>query len=129
GHDTPLSTAPVAPVGFGLVTIDQLVPSQCSTNVFSTNEESVYSPTASQLDVLGHDTPLRTGDVAPLGLGLVTIDQLVPFQRSTNVLFAELVEYSPTASQLVVLGHDTPVRTGPVAPVAVGRATTEQLDP
>jgi hypothetical protein len=68
----------------GLVTIDQLVPFQCSTNV----EELLLVPTAKQLVVLGHDTPLRTAEL----LGLVTIDQLVPFQCSTNVFVPELAK-------------------------------------
>jgi hypothetical protein len=42
--------------------------------------------------VLGHDTPFKMVQVAPLGFGLVIIDQVVPFHCSTNVLGAELVE-------------------------------------
>jgi hypothetical protein len=49
-------------------------------------------PTALQFVSLGHDTPLSRADVAPVGLGLVTIDQVVPFQCSTNVFCVELAE-------------------------------------
>ena len=64
-------------------------------------------PTAAQVVVLGHDTPSRAASVAPLGFGLATIDQLVPFHCSTNVLKCEFVKLEPTAKQLVVLGHGT----------------------
>jgi hypothetical protein len=89
GHDTPLRLLLVAPFGLGLVTIDQLVPFQCSTNVLVV-EPVVELPTAKQLVVLRHATPLKLA-AESLGLGLATIDQLVPFQCSTNVLKDELV--------------------------------------
>jgi hypothetical protein len=44
-HDTPLKKIEVEPLGFGLVTIDQLVPSQCSANVWVA-PGIVYLPTA-----------------------------------------------------------------------------------
>jgi hypothetical protein len=53
-------------------------PVQC-TNVF--DEAVEYSPTAKQLVVLGHDTPLRLLEVAPLGIGLATIEQLEGISR------------------------------------------------
>jgi hypothetical protein len=37
------------------------------------------------------------GWVDPLGLGLVTIDQVVPFHCSTNVLLIEPSKYWPDA--------------------------------
>ena len=67
------------------MTIDHVVPFQCSTNVVPVENVSYESPTALQLVVLAHDTPLRSSLNEPLGLGLVMIDQLVPFQCSTNV--------------------------------------------
>jgi hypothetical protein len=89
GHDTLFRLLPyafVGPVALGLDMMDQLVPFQRSTNVLvvvPSNER----PTAKQVVGLGHDTPFRTLSAAPVGLGLVTMDQLVPFQRSANVLF------------------------------------------
>jgi hypothetical protein len=127
-HDTPNSADSVALLGLGLATIAQVVPFQRSTNVFST--EFDLSPTAKQLVVSTHDTPPSPALVEPsVGLGLPTIDQLVPFQRSTNVCIAEVVEKKPTAKQLDVLGHDTPSRAEPVAPPGFGLATIDQLVP
>jgi hypothetical protein len=42
-----------------------------------------------QLVALRHDTPNRSLSGEPRGLGLVTSDQLVPSQCSTNVLLTE----------------------------------------
>jgi hypothetical protein len=65
-----------------------------------------------------------------VGLRLATIDHLVPFHRSTNVLVAELVDLKPTAKQLVAVGHDTPFRLASVEPsVGFGLATIDQLVP
>jgi hypothetical protein len=65
-----------------------------------------------QFVVLGHDTLSRPLEVTPVGLGLATIDQLAPFQRSTKVApTVPSVDHPPTASQFVVLTHDTPVRS------------------
>jgi hypothetical protein len=96
--------------------IDQVCPFQCSTNV----EKALgappdwVSPTAKQLVVLGQDSPYRYASPGvPVGLGLVMIDQVCPFQCSANALlipgpYEELSQ--PTAKQLVVLGHDTAYR-------------------
>jgi hypothetical protein len=43
--------------------------------------------------------------------GLVTIDQVVPFHRSTNVV-VDWYAFEPTAKQLVALVHDTPRSVG-----------------
>jgi hypothetical protein len=118
----------LAPVELGLVTIDQLVPFQCSTSVLSADVVEEL-PTAKQLVVLAHATPYRMTAFVPVGLGLVTIDQLVPFQCSTNVLVPEPLDEKPTAKQLVVLGHETPYKTTKFAPVGWGLATIDQLVP
>jgi hypothetical protein len=101
---------------------DQLVPFQCSTNVFG--PEPVV-PTAKQLVVLGHATPERT----PKLVGFVTTDHAVPFQCSTNVLFAEFTKEVPTAKQLVVLGHATPLSTAKFVLVGLGLTMTLQAVP
>jgi hypothetical protein len=79
--------------------------------------------------VVGHDTPLRLLDVAPVGSGLVVMDQVVPLRRSTSVLVDVLVVKSPTAKQFVVLGHETPSSSDAVAPVGFGIVATDQLVP
>jgi hypothetical protein len=81
-HHTLRNIWYVTPDGF--VTVDQLVPFQCSIDVW---------PTATQKDVLVHDTPYM-----PVP-GWAIVDQLVPFQCS--------VDDWPTATQNDVLVHDT----------------------
>jgi hypothetical protein len=108
----PLKKLVGTPDTFGLVTIDQVVPFQRSTNVL-TVELVCHQPTAKQLVEDGHDTPLRSVIDAPAGLGIVTIDQTVPFQRSTNCVEPVLaVSIEPTAKQLVALAQATPAREG-----------------
>jgi len=46
---------------------------------------ALYVPTATQLVVRVHDTLASWLPVALVGLGLVIVDQVVPFQCSTNV--------------------------------------------
>src|SRR3954447_16228911 len=70
----------------------------------------MYVPTAIHIVALAQETPFRIVEVAPTGFGLGTTDQLVPFQRSIKLFVVVLVEYEPTAKQLVVLAHDTPFR-------------------
>ena len=65
-----------------------------------------------------------------MGLGVVWIDQLVPFHRSTNVtLSPALLMLSPTAVQAVLEVHDMPRRALPVAPRGFGRFWMDQLVP
>jgi hypothetical protein len=45
----------------------------------------VNCPTAVQVVVEGQDTAPKLADCAPVGFGVVWIDQLVPFQRSAKV--------------------------------------------
>ena len=128
GHDTLLRLGSVSPLGLGVATIDQVVPFQRSANVFPV-EPTKESPTALQLVGLGHETPFSPLNVAPLGLGLATIDQAVPFQRSVNVLLVKPAEDEPTAKQLVGLGHDTAKSALCVAPLGFGLATIDQVAP
>jgi hypothetical protein len=71
--------------------------------------------------LLVHDTPYSSDPPVPVGLGLGTIAQLVPFHRSTSVPDAE----DPTAKQLVALVHDTSYS----APGGLGLGTIAQLMP
>jgi len=97
-----------------MVITDQLFPFQWSIRLLTK-----LSPTTKQLVVLGHDTP---NNGASIGLGIVVIFQLDPFQCSTR-LGPESV--SPTAKQLVELGHDTPTSSGEVEPRGLGLGTTD----
>ena len=129
GHATPLRIAPKEPLGFGLLTIDHAVPFHRSTNVCATNELFRFQPTAAQFVVLEHATAPRLAAAEPLGFGLLTIAQLVPFQCSTNVLPPVPLSHSPTAKQLVVLGHATPANRLSIAPLGLGMATTDHAVP
>src|SRR6476660_336405 len=88
-----------------------------------------HEPTAWQLVVVGHDTPFKTAEAAPLGLGTATIDHVVPFQRSIRRRVIPLFSLLPTAKQVVVLGHDTRLSTDTVAPVGLRLGTTDQVEP
>jgi len=134
GHDTPLRRLrDNRPVGFGLVTIVQVVPFQCSVNVCSTTFEAevvVEVPTAMQLAGDGHDTPSSSAVVfVPVGRGVDTIDQVVPFQCSARLVSDVDVEEIPTAAQSVTLAHDTPLNAVSSEPVGFGDATVDQLTP
>ena len=94
------------------------------------------SPTAKQLVVLGHETPNRLVSVAPFGVGLGTIFQLVPSHRSINVLASTDVdartETSPTAKQLVGLEQATASSSGSLSTASdtgLGLGTIDQPEP
>jgi hypothetical protein len=80
-----LCRAAVVPGGVGLDTIDHAVPFHRSTYVQSACGPAV-KPTAKQLVSLTQSTSVNNVSVAPVGFGLGTSDQLVPFQRSINDL-------------------------------------------
>jgi hypothetical protein len=99
----------VLPVGVGFFAVDHLVPFQRATRVALIDVVGLnWLPTVTQFDGLVHDTAYSREN-CPAGLGLGTIDHLVPFQRSTSVLNGPLlvVLCSPTAMQNVALTHDT----------------------
>lgn len=71
----------MAPGLFGLGTIFQLVPFQCSTSVFSAELSNVLVnalPTATQNVALVQCTLASPLTAMPAGFGLGAIDQLVP---------------------------------------------------
>jgi hypothetical protein len=84
-HDTPLKPLSTAPVGLGVVWIDHPAPFHRSPNVVALWALLTEYPAAAQVVAEVHDTPLSWLDAAPAGLGVVWIDQLVPFQRSAKV--------------------------------------------
>jgi hypothetical protein len=77
-------TALSAPFGtFGLGWIDQRVPFHSSTSGV-VPELEVELPTAKQTFACGHETPFSELKVVPGGLGVGTICQLAPSQRSAS---------------------------------------------
>ena len=95
-QETPLSSRSTEPAGSGLGSIDQLVPFHRSMSVLAPRVGLLSSqphrnsaddwPTATQLELLAHDTSFRSVKWSPGGPGLVAIAQLNPFHRSTKVL-------------------------------------------
>ncbi len=67
---------------------------------------------------------VRLAPSVPLGFGLVIIDQLDPFQRSTKVPWPE-----PTAKQLVALRQVTSVNSACSTPAGFGLATIDHFVP
>ena len=121
-HETPESWLIVAPAGFGLVTTDQVVPSQRCTEVLLRPGAVIVLPTAMQLVVLVHDTPSNVANDALIGLGLGVVDHVTPFHCSANVCRllndrsnAELVA-RPTAMQFPSALHETAASWVRVAP-------------
>jgi len=130
-HATPLRSEFGRAVGFGLATIDQLDPFQCSTSVCAASPFAVWAlPTAKQLSVLGQATSFRN-EAGWVASGLGTIDHRDPSQCSTRVCAAvtSLFSASPTEKQLVVVGHDTPTRNAPGRPVGFGLGMIDQPVP
>jgi len=87
-------------------------------------------PTAKQFVVVGHDTSASPVEGT---LGLVTIDHVLPFQRSISVVvadvWAENVWMEPTAKHEVLVGHETESTAGTVVVVRVGPGTIDHAAP
>ncbi len=94
----------IAPAWLGVVLIDQLDPFHASAKV-TRAEALMVDPTAVHAVAEGQDTALSTPSLAPVGLGVVWTDQLVPFQTSARVPLSA----TPTAVQALADGHDTPL--------------------
>jgi hypothetical protein len=131
-HETPSSPLPLAPAGFGVGWIDQLVPSRRCASVTSTSAPLVKNPTAVQESTREHEIPANWPYVPPAGLGLRWIDQLVPFHRSasiTSLLGRPMWYQSPTAVHDRRDGHDTAMSRLLVAPLGVGVRWIDQARP
>src|ERR1035438_678951 len=65
----------------------------------------------------------------PAGLGVVSMDHVVPFHRSARVVTSSgvLIEY-PTAVHAVAVGQDTPARKVFIAPDGLGVVCKDQLE-
>jgi hypothetical protein len=98
-------------LGFGLLTLDQVVPFQCTISVRFTSEgvpqlDAQYSPAAQESFAPVALTPYRRLNRV-LGLGLVTCDQEVPSQCMIRVRCTSEptphpdVQYQPTAQASV----------------------------
>lgn len=122
-HETELSMAEVG-LGSRVATIDQPDPFQRSASG-SIAELVKYWPTAMHEFIAVHDTPLRPLESAPEGLGVLSTDQFVPFQRSASGPSFEL----PTAMHAVLDWHQTPFSELKTEPDGIGAGRTVQFDP
>jgi hypothetical protein len=90
-QDTPLRLLKTAPGALAIDWLDQLVPFQTSPKVVSAVGMTFIfptfakAPTAVHAVLEVHITPLRLLPGSPAGVGVVWIDQLVPFHRSANI--------------------------------------------
>ncbi len=101
--------------------IDQLVPSQCSTNVLGWGK-AFTDPTAKQLTVDGHATPERRLDSATAGVP--SIDQALPAQ--CQIVGVDPPKTLPTATQFESLAQEMPANSPFVRLVSV---TTDHAAP
>ncbi|MFL5859704.1 MAG: hypothetical protein ACJ780_02850 [Solirubrobacteraceae bacterium] len=128
-HDTPVITLPITPAG-GVRWIDHLVPFQRSTSgnpVHGPEPPEQPAPTSKPPTTVQavadvHDTPLKELEVAPAGLGIPWLDQILPFQRSTN---GKPLLKDPAAMQAFADAHDTPFNP----PAGLGIRCSDQVLP
>jgi hypothetical protein len=119
-HDTPPSAAP--PCGrLGVAWMVHLVPSQRSARVVASPELFTDIPVVVHADGDVQDTdPMKTA-CAPAGAGIGRILQDLPFQRSASGIgLGVLKPEPPAAMQNDCVGHDTPPKLTPGAPVGLG---------
>ena len=114
-------------LGLGVVTIDQVLPFQCSARVL-TKRPALAKPTAQQSEVPVHATAERLSSEG-LGFGVVTIDQALPFQCSASVTFAPGKSLTPTAQQSEALTHATPRSWLPWPGLGLGVVMIDQALP
>src|SRR5437764_4999130 len=101
-----------------------LVPFHRSATVCTTPLAKCCSPTVVQADGEVQEMPPRKVCTAPAGLGVGTMAQRFPFQRSVSGLTGPAWEavalYAPAAMQNAVEVHETPLRPAPCPPAGVG---------
>jgi hypothetical protein len=129
-QDTPFRKLISAGEVSGLGTIDQLVPTQDSTRVWSDPDAFTYWPTAIQAEIEVHDTPLRSLSCLFEVLGLGRMDHFAPFQVSTSVWLTNprRREAEPTAVHHEEEIHDTSERASSPRR-ALGLETIDQFLP
>jgi hypothetical protein len=120
-------------VVLGVGTMDQALPFHCSANVCpGAPLMGKVCPTAQQSEVLTQATPERRENVEGFGLGVGTMDQMLPFHCSIKVwpvppLWLKL-SLKPTVQQSAALRQATPERLL-VCEVVLGVGTMDQALP
>jgi hypothetical protein len=114
-HETPFRMLFADP-GLGEVAIVQADPSQTSASVLALDTSTAAAfPTAAQNVVDVHEIPFRPAFVRLGGLGVATIDHLVPSQRCDNVIALPGTTDCPTAMHAPAARHETDARPASVA--------------
>src|SRR5215469_14963643 len=114
-HDTACILTSVDPDGCGMRCTRHEVPFHCAARPRTSPPLVSYEPTASQKLAEVQEIVSRKADVEPLGAGKRCRVQAAPFQFSARVIAAVPTWWSPTASQKVAVGQDTPSSAGEVA--------------
>src|SRR5258707_7451305 len=116
--DTPRTMVSPA-VPFGLGTVDQAVPFQCSVCVTFTGTDPLESMPIPMAQMSVADAALTPTSAVP---GLATIDQAVPFQCSMNALSATVALVSCTLLKLFPTAQALLAEIAVTALSAVGSA-------
>jgi hypothetical protein len=126
-HDTLDSELPSGGFGTAAAWTDQLLPLDSSASGCAWPEVDESLPTDVHVAEDVHETSSKAGALAPVGVGVVSSDQLFPSQDSAKP--GPLGHWVPTALQLVELVHETPLRTASVPTVGTGVDSIDQLWP
>ena len=125
GHETLRSRLTL--VGWGVGWIVHAEPFQRSASVVRMPEALTESPTAVHAFAAAQATPDNELAVASEGLGVDTIDQALPFQRSAIVtVVPEAFTLLPTAMQAALDVHATPASDVACAPAGSGMVCSAQ---
>jgi len=81
-HDTPNRALEAA---FGIAWKRHVLPFQTSAKVRDVLVPLTELPTASHAPAEGHETPRSPLPIEPIGLGVLSMRQLVPFQASAKL--------------------------------------------
>lgn len=112
------------PVGLDVLTIDHTEPFHCSTSG-KTPVTPAQNPTAMHMLGEAQSMPFSRALPAPDGSGGASDDHAPPLQTSANGPWL----VSPTATQLVWVGHDTPLSSPATEPTRAGADWIDQRCP
>ena len=120
-HETDVSATGVAPVATAAVWVDQIAPFQLSISGCAAPALVNETPVAVHALAAGQDTPSSAPPVVPVAVGVVSMLQAVPFQRSASgeMMPPALIE-APVAVQAFDALHDTAKNTLDTAFAGVG---------
>jgi hypothetical protein len=104
-----------------------VVPFHCSMRG-EVVDETITEPTATQNEVVTHETLKRTASVPPGTVGTVTGDHVAPFHDCAKLSLKELFSPAPTAIQNTDVTHETAPSWEAALGVVVVFGMTDQFD-